>query len=331
MNNKNYLKGILFGSISLVLVSLQPIVAIARPKEIDAYIFAAMTVIIEATIFFPLMLLELQKVKKNKKNGIEISEENILKINGWKNHKGILLYIGLNFAIAQIVFFVAYELSGAINGSLAQQTLIIWGLLLGYLINHDKVNKSQIIFSAILIFGLILAITQGSFNLIELNFGVILLIFTTMSWTLAHTVTRPILDKEHLSTLQLVFIRNFIGGIVLFSTYFIFYPLENISLLFKPINIAFFLMMGFLYGFDVLFWYRSLSYLELSKATIIVAPMPILTSFFAFLILGEIFTIFHLIGAILVVGSIIMIVKKEPKSSDQGLNTEENLVLKDSF
>lgn len=296
--------------ISLFLVSLQPIVAISRPRVLDVFIFAAMTCIIEATIFFPLMLIERQKIKSEIEKNPSKSDEMLSFLNGWKKNKRMLLYIGINFGIAQILFFAAYEFAGAINGSLAQQTTIIFALIFGFLINHEKISKTQILFSIILLFGLALATTQGNFNLLEINIGVLFMLITAMIWMLAHTFTKPILDRNESTSIQIVFIRNAISGIFLISTYFIFFPLENINILFDPLNQLFFIMMGLLYGFDVLFWYKCLNHIEVSKASVIVSPMPILTALFAFLILGESFTIFHLIGTIIIIFSIMIIVRK---------------------
>ena len=301
----------MFGLISLFLVSLQPIVAISRPKVLDAYIFAAMTCIVEMIIFLPLVLIERQKIKSEIKTEPSKYDEMYLLLNGWKKNKKILLYIGINFSIAQILFYVAYELAGAINGSLAQQTMIIFALLFGFLINHEKISKTQILFSLLLLFGLTIAVTQGNFNVLEINIGVLIMFITTMLWMLAHSITKPILEKE-ITPIQFSFIRYTISGTFLISTYFIFYPITNISLLFEPINILFFILIGFLYGFDVLFWYKSLSHIEMSKVSVLVSPMPILVALFAFIILGESFTIFHLIGTIIIIVSIIMIVKKRP-------------------
>ena len=296
--------------ISLFLVSLQPIVVISRPRVLDVYIFAAMTCIIEATIFFPLMLIERQKIKSEIEKKPSNSDEMLSFLNGWKKNKRMLLYIGINFGIAQILFFAAYEFAGAINGSLAQQTTIIFALIFGFLINHEKISKTQILFSIILLFGLALATTQGNFNLLEINIGVLFMLITAMIWMLAHTFTKPILDRNESTSIQIVFIRNAISGVFLISTYFIFFPLENINILFDPLNQLFFIMMGLLYGFDVLFWYKCLNHIEVSKASVIVSPMPILTALFAFLILGESFTIFHFIGTLIIIFSITMIVRK---------------------
>lgn len=311
MKNKNYVKGIIFGIVSLLLVSLQPIVALSRPSVLDVHIFAAMTCIVETIIFIPLMLLERQKIKSEMERPSSKFDEMHLLLHGWKNNKKALLYIGINFGIAQILFYVAYEFAGAINGSLAQQTTIIFALFFGFLINHEKISKTQIIFSFILLFGLTLAVTQGNFNLLEINIGVGIMVITTLLWMLAHSFTKPMFDRNEITPIQLSFIRYVISGLFLITTYFIFFPLDNISLLLDPINILFFIMIGVLYGFDVLFWYKSLEHIEMSKASVIVSPMPILVAFFAFIILGEVFTIFHLIGTLVIIFSITMIVRKK--------------------
>ena len=308
------MRGIIFGMVSLFLVSLQPIVALSRPRVLDVYIFAAMTCVVETLIFIPLMLLERQKIKSEMEKSPSKFDEMHLLLNGWKNNKKTLIYIGINFGIAQILFYVAYEFAGAINGSLAQQTTIIFALLFGFLINHEKISKTQIIFSFILLFGLTLAVTQGNFNLLEINIGVGILMITTMLWMLAHSITKPMFDRNEITPIQLSSIRYVISALFLITTYFIFFPLDNISLLLDPINILFFIMIGVLYGFDVLFWYKSLEHIEMSKASVIVSPMPILVAFFAFIILGEVFTVFHFIGTIIIIASIFIIVREKSEN-----------------
>ena len=45
-------KGLLFGGLGIIIVGFQPIVANARPQSLDAFIFAAMTCLVEAIMFF---------------------------------------------------------------------------------------------------------------------------------------------------------------------------------------------------------------------------------------------------------------------------------------
>lgn len=68
--------------------------------------------------------------------------------------------------------------------------------------------------------------------------------------------------------------------------------------------------MGFAYGFDIFFWYKAIKYTEISTTSIVTSPAPLLTVLLAVIILGDIFTVFHLIGALIIIISIIFIVKK---------------------
>jgi drug/metabolite transporter (DMT)-like permease len=311
-------KGLFFGILGVFFVGLQPIIANARPQVLDPFIFAAMTCLIEAAIFFPLIFIE-RKVNNSKNETIELSaKENINLLAIWKKNLGFFIFIGIIFGVNQLLFFIGYGLAGAINGSLTQKTTVFFGILFGFLILKEKVTKLQIVFSIILFLGLILAITEGKFNFLNFNLdiilGVITLLFITCLWMFGHTITKPVLNKNEVTATQMVFLRNFISGILLFVTYFIFFPFENIFLLFNPINQLFYIMMGLIYGLGLFCWYKTLSYLDVSKATIILSPTPIVTAIFATMFLGELFTIFHFLGTLIVILSIIIIVKQKEKS-----------------
>ncbi len=325
MQNDNLKKGFIYGTIMVILVGLQPIIANSRPAMLDAYIFAAMTCIIQALIFFPIMRIEKNTIESCKEdNPEEKSEPNTL-LYVWKKHKRILIYIGINFSVSQFLFYLGFELAGSINGALAQKTTVIFGLLFGYLINKEEVSKTQILFSFILLFGVTLAITEGSLNLLEFNVGVLIMFITTSLWMLAHAITKPLLANNEATPVQLVFIRNGLSGIILissyFSFYFIFQPIlfpEKINLLIDPINIIFFIAMGVIYGFDLYCWYKLICFVEVSKASVIASPTPIVTAFFAIFI-GEIFTIFHLLGLIIIIISIYIIVREKKEGLDGGI------------
>ena len=179
----------------------------------------------------------------------------------------------------------------------------------------DLLLKKQQSFLTILFFGLILAISQGSFNLltfsIDILSGVLIMLMITCLWMFGHSITKPVFNRNEATPTQMVFIRNILSGIILFSTYFLFFPFENISLLFVPINQFYYISMGTVYGAGLYCWYKTLSYLDVSKATILFSPTPIITAIFATLFLGELFTIFHLIGLVIIIVSIVIIVKQK--------------------
>ena len=187
-------------------------------------------------------------------------------------------------------------------------------MILGYVILKEKITKLQLLFSVVLFFGLTIGITQF-FTLFSLNLtiliGVVILLVISFLWMIGHTLTKPIFGTKEATPIQMVFIRNLLSGLILIITYFIFFPLDY-KIWVDPQNLLFFLIMGTVYGSGLICWYKTLSYLDVSKASTIFAPTPITAALFATLILGESFTIFHLIGGILVIVSILVIVNQKP-------------------
>ncbi|MFX1278071.1 MAG: DMT family transporter [Promethearchaeota archaeon] len=309
----NTKKGLIFGTIGVIFVGLQSVIAISRPSMVNAHISATMTCLVEALVFLPLILIELIKNKK-----VNPLEEYTIKsvLKDWKNNIWLLIFIGFIFGINQIFFFVAYDMAGAINGSLTQKTTVFFSMILGYLILKEKITKLQLIFSIVLFLGLAIGITQF-FSLISFNItiliGVLIMLMISFLWMFGHTLTKPIFNRKEATPIQMVFIRNILSGFILLLTYFIFFPIDY-KIFFEPKNMLFYLTMGAVYGSGLVCWYKTLSYLDVSKASIIFAPTPITSAIFASIILGERFTIFHLIGVILVIISIIVIVNQTTES-----------------
>ncbi|MHA1478733.1 MAG: DMT family transporter [Promethearchaeota archaeon] len=327
MNNK-LKKGLVFGVIGNFFVGFQPIIANSRPAALDAHIFASLTCLVEAVIFLPLIIIE-KKVKIAKNNNANTNHNNSM-IKTWRKNIWLFLFIGIIFGLNQLLFFIGYELAGEINGSLTQKTTVFFGLIFGFLILKERITKVQIIFSTILFFGLIFAISQGSFNLLTLSLdilsGVLIMLLITCLWMFGHSITKPVFDRDEATPTQMVFIRNLLSGIILFSTYFLFFPFKNISLLFVPINQFYYISMGVVYGAGLYCWYKTLSYLDVSKATILFSPTPIITAIFAALFVGKQFTIFHFIGSVIVILSIVIIAmqKNNKNSIKQIKNVDEN-------
>ncbi|MFX0005750.1 MAG: DMT family transporter [Promethearchaeota archaeon] len=309
----NSKKGLFFGTITVFLVGLQPVIANSRPEIIDAFIFAAITALIEAVVFLPLYYLERRKLSSNQ----EIDTNKSL-LNGWKKKDNIklLVLIGLSFAIIPILLYIGYEITGSTNSTIILKSEIIFGLLFGFLILNEKVTKIQVIFCLILFIGLFFTVTKGFTNINELNIGVLVLIISVASFTFIHSLTKVKFDKNELFPTQIVFIRNLLSGLLLLVLYIIFFPIKNLQIVFNPNYFLYFLFMGLDYGFSLYFWYKTLTFIQIGTATIINSLTPFSTAFFAFIIRGDPFTLFHLIGVIIIIISIIVIVREKENKKE---------------
>jgi drug/metabolite transporter (DMT)-like permease len=318
VENYNLKKGIICALIAVFLIGMQPVIAISRPSIIDPYIFAAITALIEALIFFPIFMLEIRRLNNNSKNNPSEEDRINSLLNGWKKKKNIklLIVIALIFSIVPILLYIGYDLAEPIISSLALKSEIIFALLFGYLIlKEERISKIQILFCFLLFIGLIIAITQ--FNLLEFNIGVIIgviiLLISVALFTFVHAFTKSAFDRNELFPTQVVFIRNLCSGIILTLIYLVVFPQENFLLLLDFDNLIFFILMGLDYGFSLFFWYKTISYIQIGKAGIINSLTPIVSAFFSFIFLGIIFTVFHLIGTIIIIISIYMIVREKSK------------------
>ena len=313
MSNYNFKKGIIFGSIGVFLIGLQPVISIARPSVIDPFMFAAMTALVEALIFLPLYFLKRRKLIQNKNNAFDLQIRDSL-LNGWKKKKNLnlLITIGLMFSVIPILLYIGFDIAGAINSSLTLKSEIIFALLFGVIFLKEKrISKVQIIFCIVLFIGLLIAITEGSFNLLEFNVGVIILTISVALFTFFHTYTKSGFDRNEIFPTQVVFVRNLMSGIILFTLYVIIFPIENLLLILDFENYIFFILMGVDYGFSLFLWYKTLTYIEIGKASIINSLTPIVTAFFSWVILGDLFTIFHLFGTLIIIFSIFIIVREK--------------------
>jgi len=312
--SNNLKKGLTFGILGNILVGLQPIIANSA-KSIDSHVFAAMTCLVEATIFFPLIFLEFKRKKLINGEKENLSLKNSI-LKNWKKNIWLLIFIGIIFSINQLLFFIGYRLAGAINGSLTQKTSVFFGLIYGFLLLKEKISKIQILFSVVLFAGLVIAITQGNLESLithgnlEVLIGVLIILLITCLWMFGHTMTKPMFSRKDLTPTQMVFTRNILSGVILIITYFVFPPID-VSQFFNPYNQFYFITMGVVYGLGLFCWYKTLSYLDVSNATIVLSPTPIVTAVFATFFLGEIFTLFHFIGTLIVIISIIVIVNQQ--------------------
>ncbi len=312
MENYDLKKGLLYGIICAFLISFQPIISNLRPDIIDAYSFSTFTAVFIALFFFPLFIIERYKLKSLMKK--EVSNRAISIMNGWKKKRNVKLFIliGITFSIVPLLLIIGFDLAGAINSSIALKAEVLFALLFGYIfLKEKKISKIQFLFCITLFLGLLIAITQGFADLPEFNIGVFIILFTVVIFTLVHTFTKSGFDRNEITPIQVIFIRNLLSGGILLSIYFIFLPLEVLITLLNPEYLIYPLALGVDWGLSLFFWYKTLLYIEIGKAGVINSITPIITAFFSFILLGEIFTIAHLVGVMIVIISIYMIVREK--------------------
>ncbi|NHI94059.1 MAG: DMT family transporter [Candidatus Lokiarchaeota archaeon] len=301
--------GVAFAIISNFIGGFQPVWANMRPVGLDSHVFSAMSCLFQALIFLPIFLIEF-RYNKDKRKNLNIEAELLKKpqyrLFFGKSKWGLFLVVGTLFSLVMFLYYYGLALAGSINGTLGVKTTAIFGLVYGFLLLKEDISKIQVIFSIVLFFGMIIAVTQGAFQLLQLNIGVIIILICSSVWMLGHTASKPYLYFGITTPSELLVVRNAISSAVLIGAYLILFG-PQIIIIFIPEYAFSYIIMAAIYGSNLFCWYQILKYLDVSIGTILITPQIIVTAIFGTLLLQESFTIFHLIGLIIMCASIVII------------------------
>jgi drug/metabolite transporter (DMT)-like permease len=165
----------------------------------------------------------------------------------------------------------------------------------------EKVTKKQFSGLIVMLLGLIiLTYSQVTPNILWSNpsLGDLLILFATVLWAIENVIAkRAMIDGE--SNFVVTFARMFIGAIFLFLSIPLLGKLDLLfSLTFEQITnilISTIILLGY-----VLFWYWSIKYINVSKATMILLLAPVITLIFGVTMLNEPLPTDQLAGSVLI-------------------------------
>lgn len=194
-----------------------------------------------------------------------------------------------------ILFFFGATMTSGINVSLLLQIEPIYAIFLGFFILKEHISNRQILATFLIISGVIIIVYNGTF---ALNLGDVLIISTPMGWQISHIVVKRVSNR--IGTYVLVTGKFLYAGIILliFSTLF---GTNQFEIFFEPLNLALILLLGTTAVIGYILWLEAIKRINVSKATVLISPYPIISVIFAWFILSELPSIFQIIGLIAVI------------------------------
>lgn len=149
----------------------------------------------------------------------------------------------------------------------------------------------------------------------EINVGTIILFIVPLVWTIGHTMTKSLLKNRIFYPSQVIFLRTIFSSIILIFIYFVILGnswdtwllLADIDNLFNVFAVALAYLMAHI------FWYYAIKNIDMAVSSAIQAPQPIMTTTLAAIFLAEEIFIYHIIGLIIIVGSILLILREKKK------------------
>lgn len=224
---------------------------------------------------------------------------------------GVTLFI---IIIPSILIFTGSSKTSGINTTILLQSEILFTLIIFGLFSIEKITFKRVVGALIVLAGTIFIVYNGRAGI---NSGDLLIIAGTFFYPIGNIFAKKALEIA--PPAAILFIRSFLGGIVLISLSLAFEDQTNVL---GKISAYWPLILVngiFIYHISKILWYEGIKRIDISKAIpISVGGYPAFSLIFAILFLSEIPTIYQLVGFFVVLAGIFVLMKKDKKTVPVG-------------
>lgn len=279
----------LIGTILALLTAIISGVAIPLNKifvvDLDPTVFTAVRALIIGTVF---LLLSLATDNFSKKD---------LKTN-WK-YLALIAIIGGAFAF--LLFFTGLKFTTAGRGAFLHKTLPLYVAIFAFILLKEKIPRKQVYALLLMLFGTLI-IFSAKMDPADLwmnpQLGDMLVVGATILWALENVIAKKAMVKGE-TNFVVSFARMFFGGVILFGAVLMMGRLDVLFSLTTQQWNNIFVSVVILFGY-VLFWYWSIRYINVSKASVLLLLAPVVSLILGAWWLGEPFTNVQLLGSVLI-------------------------------
>jgi drug/metabolite transporter (DMT)-like permease len=304
--------GVLLAFTSLFLLGMLPVISNGRPAGLNALNFAFYLSFWQLVCSLPLLFNEYRKNTHGvftKQLPVSLRNRTIL----------IILSTGLIFGLSTYVYVFSVEKAGTVSAIIAIQAYPLFAIMWESIFFHKKKTKAELLFTFLLVAGLYYLGTQGSWKIEGLSVWFLLALAVPFLWSIAHVIIKNTLDTTPITPLQVTFFRVFISAIFLLIASISVNGLDTVINGMNVINFqisAF--SMGFIYYLELISWFYAVKHIDVSLASSITTPTPLITMLLAVLFLQETIQSFQVTSLLLVIISLYGILYQAKKKQ---LNT----------
>jgi drug/metabolite transporter (DMT)-like permease len=279
--------GILFGLSAGAIWALETI--------LGKFLFSSLTVIQIATseIVFATFTALIYTVVKREKVTLD-----------WETIQYLLLVSVVGTIIAPLLFYLGLSQTFAVNATLIAHMQPFFIALLGYSILKEQLSKLDLIGGILIILAAILITSRTIEQLTTLqigNLGDFLVFLAMCSWAIVAIPGKRLTQKT--SSAVIVSLRFLIASMILLPIVLIL-DVFIISSIYQ-------VLLGLLVGLGYICYYESMKRLKTSQVAFTELSAPFFIALFAWPLLGEIVTIFQIIGIILLMSGVYILTQKE--------------------
>ncbi|MHA2028224.1 MAG: DMT family transporter [Candidatus Hodarchaeales archaeon] len=274
-------KGIAFSFGSLLLLGLLPIISNSRPGELDALDFAFYLSLWEFLCAWPLFLFELKSPNQgifDKDVTKKMKDQTLM----------IVLTTGIIFSFSTFLYVLSFEKAGTVSAAIALQAYPLFSIGIERIFLGRKKTIGELGFTFLLITGIYYLGTEGSWEIKDFSSWFALALVVPLLWSIAHVTIKNTLDNSPITPNQITFLRVLVSSLVLFVVSLISNGSTQVIRGLVNTEFQFYaLLMGLVYYLELVNWFYAIKHVDVSVASSITTPTPVITMILAVLILSE--------------------------------------------
>lgn len=290
--------GILLSFVSFILLGLLPIISVSRPSTLNALTFAFYLSLWELICSLPLFSYELTK---NDKGIFQKS------INTRVRKKTFMIMgiTGIIFTFSTFFYVYAFETAGTVSAAIAIQTYPLFSILMEFIIFKKKKRLLELLFTSMVIVGIYYLGTEGTWLVTGFSPWFALALIVPFLWSIAHVIIKHTLDNSPITPNQVTFFRVLISSIVLFGLSILIQGTTYVFEGFFKLEFQIFgFLMGLVYYLELVNWFYAIKHVEVSMASTITTPNPVITLILAVFFLKDSIELYQIIAMIIVFASL---------------------------
>lgn len=285
-----HIKGVFLSFVSLLLLGMLPVISNSRPKNLESLPYAFYLSFWELICALPLTITE----SFSKNRGIFAKN---LQPRLKRKTLSIMIITGAIFSVSTYFYVFSLEKAGTISAAIAIQTYPLFSIMIETLFFHKKKHWSELISTIFIITGLYSIGTRGTFLISDFSIWFAVALITPFLWSIAHVTIKHHLDRSPITPNQVTFIRVLVSSLILGILSYFVYGSDEITSGFVNIQFQkFAFLMGLVYYLELINWFYAVKHVNVSVASSITTPSPVITMVFAFIFLRERVYNYHYIG-----------------------------------
>jgi len=228
------------------------------------------------------------------------------------NYKFILLTSFLGITLFNTLIYIAGHSTEAINLSLIAITAPVFIIIFNRIFFKEKIHFLNIAGITLTLAGVIMLICRGSLAIllnISFSSGDIWMLSAAIIFALYSLLLRK--KPDNIGTMSFLFV-TFGSGLIMLIPFVLYEVYYNNTAVFSGkviISVLYAGIFASIGGF--LLWNKAVAHIGAAKSGIIYYSLPLFSSFWAILILGEHIRLVHFTSMILIISGIVIATKKE--------------------